>query len=224
MLRARAADADVKREHTLVELRDYLNVIRRFWRMIAAITAVGLVGAIAFTAFSTPQYTATTRVFFTSDGGHSGQDLAYAATFTQSRLQTYKGLAKTPSVLDPVRQKFSPAEPASKLASHVSVTTSQISTIVGVSVTDGSAKRAAALSNAVGESLIQVIAVLEKPADSGDARIKGTIVGPATKPDHRSSPDLIFNLVVGLAIGLGVGLAAAGLRHTLSEPSPPREV
>jgi capsular polysaccharide biosynthesis protein len=206
-----------------VDLRDYLFVIRRFWRVIAATTAVGLIGAVALTVLSTPQYTATTRVFFTSDGGHSGQDLAYAANFTQTRLQTYKGLAKTPSVLNAVRDQFSLKESAAELADQVTVTTSQISTIVEVSVKDKKAKRAAALSNAVGASLIQVVAVLEKPGGSGDARIKGTVVGPATTPSSPSSPNLIFNLLVGLVVGLGIGLGAAGLRHALSEPSSPRE-
>jgi capsular polysaccharide biosynthesis protein len=215
-------DADLKREHT-VDLRDYLNVIRRFWRVVAATTAVGLIGAIALTVFSTSQYTATTRVFFTADGGKSGQDLAYAANFTQTRLQTYKGLAKTPSVLNAVRDQFGLKESTSKLADQVTVTTSQISTIIEVSVTDDSAKRAAALSNSVGASLIQAVAVLEKPSDSGAARIKGTVVGPATKPTSPSSPNLVFNLLVGLVVGLGIGLGAAGLRHALSEPSSPRE-
>lgn len=207
-----------------MDLRDYLKVIRRFWRVVAATTAVGLIGAIALTVFSTSQYTATTRVFFTSDGGHSGQDLMYAANFTQTRLQTYKGLAKTPSVLNAVREQFGLTESAGKLADQVSVKTSQISTIVDVSVTDDSATRAADLSNAVGASLIQAVAVLEKPSDSGVARIKGTIVGPATKPGHPSSPNLVFNLLIGLVVGLGIGLGAAGLRDALGEPSSPREV
>lgn len=212
----------LKREHT-VDLRDYLFVIRRYWRVVAATTAVGLVGAIALTMLATPQYTATTRVFFTADGGHSGQDLAYAATFAQTRLQTYQGLAKTPSVLNAVREDFHLKESVAELADQVTVTVSQSSTIIEVSVTDESAKRATALSNSVGASLIQVVAVLEKPAGSGEARIKGTVVGPATMPSSPSSPNLIFNVLVGLILGLGIGLGTAGVRHALSEPSSPRE-
>lgn len=52
-----------------MELRDYLAVLRRYWRSATALLLLGLILAAMFNALSRPTYTAKTALFISVNGG-----------------------------------------------------------------------------------------------------------------------------------------------------------
>ena len=87
---------------THVEIRNYLGVLRRRWLSILLIAVATLAVSAGITWYLTPQYTATTRLFFGVQGAQSGSDLAQGSTFAENQLVSYSQVATAPLVLDPV--------------------------------------------------------------------------------------------------------------------------
>ena len=87
---------------TLVDIREYSAVLRRRWLSIVADSPGHLAAAAAVTFSLTPQYTATTRLFFGVQGADSGSDLAQGSNFAEKQLISYAQVATSPLVLDRV--------------------------------------------------------------------------------------------------------------------------
>ena len=85
-----------------MDLRGYLKVLQRRWISILVITLATVAVAAGATFALTPQYTASTRLFFGVQGATSGSDLAQGSTFAENQLVSYSQVATAPLVLDPV--------------------------------------------------------------------------------------------------------------------------
>ncbi|WP_188110675.1 YveK family protein [Aeromicrobium ginsengisoli] len=192
---------------------DYFHALRRGWPILVVATICGLLAAIALSALTTTQYTATTRIYFTASGGAKGEDLSNAAQYALARVQGFDALARSSTVLDPVAAESGGTVSAGQLAGQVSVSTSMTTTMVDVSVADTSAKRAATLSEAVSTSLIKEVDVLERPSKDSPASMTGTIVSPAQVPSAPSSPNWTVNLLAGLVIGAMIGSGVVATRE-----------
>lgn len=204
-----------------MELRTYLVILVRGWIVLAACLLAGLLVAGAVVFFQTPQYAATAQVVFTAQRAGSGQDLAYAGNYVQGRMQTYKNLAASPKVLDPVTDELDLSIGSDELAERVDVEVSQIDTLIRITVEDGDAGDSAVLANAVAAQLIAAVDDLENGAtvDEEAPLIAGEVVGPAQEPGSPAQPRLWFTLLVGLTGGLLIGAAALTLRHVLRSGS-----
>ena len=80
-------------------LRDYVLIVARSWIVVVVTVIVGLVTAGILALAATPTYTASAQVLFTGHATTSGQDLAYVGNYVQSRMQTYKNLGTSTSLL-----------------------------------------------------------------------------------------------------------------------------
>ncbi len=87
--------------------------------------------------------------------------------------------------------------------------------LINIAVSDESAVQAAAISQAVANSLIKVVDSLEKPRTGGASPVSLSVIKPATAPVAPSAPNTKLNLLIGLVAGLTVGVGAALLRTTL---------
>ena len=192
-----------------MELRDYLVLVVRNWLIIAVTVAVGLVAAGVMIAVATPMYESKARVVFTAHDVASGQDLAYAGNYVQSRMQTYKQApATSESVMKTVVGSLGGGESTTHLAHRTSVEVSQIDTIISIAVKDESAKGAAEAANAVATSLIQTVTSLE----SDHQKVAGS---HRRGRDHRPRDAIVFagkSEQAALPAGRTPG-GAAGQRH-----------
>lgn len=198
-----------------MELRTYLEILVRGWLVLAACVLAGLLAAGAVVVLQTPQYAATTQVVFAPQNAGDGQDLAYAGNYVQAQVQTYKGMATSAAVLDPVREELDLDRSVTELAEQVEIEVSQIDTLVRVHVEDPDAEDAARLADAVAASLITAVEAIENGGNEapGAVRVVGQVVSPAVVPEDPASPRLAFSLLAGLFGGLLVGAAALTLRH-----------
>lgn len=200
-----------------MDLRDYIVLVARSWIILAVTAVVGLATAGVLILVATPEYESTTKVVFTAKNAANGRDMAYAGTYVQSRIQTYKDLATSPTVMSGVIQELGLRESPSHLASRTEVEVSQLDTVVALSVQDPSAKAAARLADEVAAGLIGAVARLET-ADrpTGEApTIEGVVVGPAEVASSPTDPDWRLYLLIGLVAGLLVGLSVVAVRHVL---------
>jgi capsular polysaccharide biosynthesis protein len=178
----------------------------------------------------TSTYTATAGVLFTPvSTSDSGQDLAFAAQYTQSRMVVYQGLVDSPQVLGVVVSTLDLSVTPTKLADDVSARFDPSSTLLTVEVENESANQAAKIAAAVAQSLINTVGQFETQADpSAKAdepqtveRVSGKLVSDPAVPASPSSPDLKLNVAAGVLLGLLLGFAQAGSRFARARFAPP---
>lgn len=203
-----------------MDLRDYLVLVARNWIILTVTALVGVVTAGVLILVATPQYESTSQVVFTAKNAANGQDLAYAGTYLQSRIQTYKDLATSPTVMAGVIKELDLNESAGGLADRTEVEVSQLDTVMELSVEDESAEAAARIANQVAVELIGAVVDLET-ADRPTAEtpnIEGVVVGPAEVSSSPADPNWQLYLLSGLLGGLLAGLAVVAVRQVLRAP------
>src|SRR5215211_2341042 len=84
-----------------LELREYLDIIRRRWLSILIIALMTLALTSLLTLIWPKKYTATTQLFFTV-AGKSVSDLAQGSDFAANQMTSYAEVATSPIVLEPV--------------------------------------------------------------------------------------------------------------------------
>jgi capsular exopolysaccharide synthesis family protein len=198
-----------------LDLRDYLRLIRRHWILIVASTLAGTLVSGAVSMIAKPTYTAETQLFVAIQSSGSVQDLQLGNNFSQARVQSYVKTVESPAVLQPAIDSLGLSVTADELARNVEATTEASTVLINIAVSDTSAAQAAAMSQAVANSLISVVDSLEKPRTGGTSPVRLSVIKPATAPVAPSAPNTKLNLLLGLLVGLALGIAASILRTTM---------
>jgi capsular polysaccharide biosynthesis protein len=215
-----------------VTLRDYVLIVARNWIIVAVTVAIGVVAAGILALTATTKYTSSAQVLFTGHATTSGQDLAYVGNYVQQRMQTYKNLGTSNSILEPVVKAIGTDDTTKELADRTEISVSQLNTVATVSATDTTAKGAALTANTLAGALLNAVQKLEAgnaadPDSSGrshqaTATVQGVVTGKAEVPTSPSDPDIPFYLLVGLLAGLAVSFGVIALREVLrGEASSP---
>jgi len=199
-----------------VELSDYIRILRKSWILIIVLALVGVAGAAVLSLIQTPQYSATSKVFVSTQSGGSVSELAQGSTFTVQRVTTYSDLATTPIVLLPVIAELELDVNESSLGNSISVTAPLNTSIIEISVANEDPVLAADIANATAESLTKVVDRIETPAtEDATSAVKLTLVQQATVSGSPVSPNVALNISLGFLIGLAIGVALAVLRQVL---------
>lgn len=198
-----------------LDLRDYLRLVRRHWLLIIVSTLAGILISGAISVIAKPTYTAETQLFVAIQSSGSVQELQLGNNFSQARVQSYVKTVESPAVLQPAIDALGLSVTAEELATKVKATTEASTVLINISVVDNSAVQAAAISQAVANSLINVVDTLEKPRTGGLSPVSLSVIKPAKAPVAPSSPNTQLNLLIGLFLGLATGVSASILRTTL---------
>jgi len=198
-----------------VELKDYIRVIRKRWRIIMAAMLVVLAGAALATTLSPKVYEAQTQLFVSTSGGNDSGALLQGSNFTQQRVKSYADIMTSPKVLDPVIEKLGLDTTAAKLAAQITATVPLDTVLIQVTVTDGSPRRAAEVADALGKEFTTAVAELEAVSKTTPSPVKVSIVSTPTVPTAPISPKPTRNLALGVVLGLLLGLGLALLRDLL---------
>lgn len=198
-----------------MELRDYLEILRRRWLGATLVALVVLAIASALTLLATPRYSATTRLFFSVQGSESVTDLAQGSTFAEKQMTSYAEVATSPLVLDSVTRELGLTSTAEELAQTITAVVPSDTVILEVTATDPDPTRAMDVANAVGEQLAKVSATLVPQREDGSDAVQATTLASARLPAAPSSPNVVRNLAVAFALGLIMGAGFALLRHVL---------
>lgn len=198
-----------------MDISDYLRVLRRNWIWIVAATLAGLLMGGAASVLVKPTYIADTQLFVAIQNSGSAQELQQGNTFSQARVQSYVKTVGTPVVLQPVIDELGLSLTADELSKKVKASTDLNTVLINISVEDTSPIQAAAIAQAVGNSLVKAIDSLERPKTGGSSPVNLSIITPAEAPVAPSTPNTKLNLLLGLILGAALGLGLAVLRTAL---------
>jgi capsular exopolysaccharide synthesis family protein len=199
-----------------VELRDHIRILRKSWVLIVLLTLVGVGAAATYSIVQTPKFSATAKVFVSTQGTGTTSELQQGATFTVQRVKTYSDLVATPIVLLPVISTLQLGIPAEDLAKRITASAPLGTSIIDITVTDSDPVRAADIANAAAQSLTAVVEDIETP-DTADAvsPVKLTRAQEANVPNEPVSPNVPLSIALGALVGLAIGVGSAVLRETL---------
>ncbi|MFB9653356.1 polysaccharide biosynthesis tyrosine autokinase [Pseudarthrobacter oxydans] len=192
-------------------------MVRRNWLIVTACTLLGLLCGGASALLVKPTYTAETQLFVAISGSGSIQELQQGNTFSQARVQSYVKTVTTPIVLQPVIDRLGLDTTPGELASKVRATTDLNTVLINISVSDNSPVQAAAIAQAVADSLISAVDSLETPKSGGSSPIGLSVITPAAAPVSPSAPNTRLNLVAGILAGLIAGIAGAIFRSAVDK-------
>lgn len=199
-----------------MELRDYIRILRKSWVIIVVLTLVGIAAAATYSILQTPKYSSSAKVFVSTSGGSTVQDLAQGNTFTQARVLTYTALAVTPIVLLPVISDLGLDLNSDQLAKMTTVSAPLNTNIIEIAVIDADPAQAARIATGVSESLTKVVESLETSAGATNVSpVKLALIQHAAVPQQPVSPNVPLNIALGALVGLAIGLGLAVLRETL---------
>ncbi|MET0956596.1 MAG: Wzz/FepE/Etk N-terminal domain-containing protein, partial [Cryobacterium sp.] len=119
-----------------MELRDYIRILRKSWVLIVLFVLVGVGASAAFSLTQTPKYSATAKVFVSTQGAGTTTELQQGSSFTIQRVKTYSSLVSTPIVLLPVIATLELGITSDQLAARVSASAPVDTSIIDITVTD----------------------------------------------------------------------------------------
>lgn len=197
-----------------MDLARYLTVLRKGWKWIGALAIIGAVLAGAYSMLMTPQYRATTTLFFYISGADSTTQLLQGSTYAQNQVRSFALLAEQPVVLDPVIKQLNLQTTSVQLSKQVTTSVPLDTVVMDVIVTDDSAQQAAAIANAIGAQMSLAISNLS-PSGPGasTATVRVSTVAPAQVPQYAYSPNTKQNVAFGLILGLIAGAAVVVIRE-----------
>lgn len=198
-----------------MELLDYLAVLRKRWVSVVATALVVVAAVVGYTLTSTPQYQATTRLFFAVPGGETVSDLAQGSSFTEKQMSSYAEVATSPLVLGPVIGELGLDQSAEQLRGSIRATVPVNTVILELTAGSTDPARAAALANAVGGQLAEVVADLYPERADGTQTVLATTLSQAVVPNAPASPNFLRNIAIGLLLGLGLGVGVALLQEAM---------
>ncbi len=209
-------------ESETVDLRDYVRLLRRRWRLIALCALLGIAAALATTLSQAKVYTASFQFFVSAQGSPataSGSgDISNAYTgglFTQQRVKSYADVLQSPRLGELVAKDLGLKRSPASLARQVTATAPLDTVLINLSVKDKSPLLAQRIAQSIGVQFPRVVETLEKPTNGGPAPVKVSVIQPAALPGTPTSPKPKLNLALGLLVGLAVGIGGAVLRETL---------
>jgi len=197
-----------------VELRDYLRVVRRRWRLIATCLVVVVAVAGLVTYRTTPQYESKARLFV-STTDQSTSDAYQGGLFSIQRVSSYADLASGRELASRVIADLHLDMDAATLAKKITATVVPDTVILEISATDPDPAQAQAIARATSTELRDFVSQLETPPGQTNAPIKATIVDSADLPVAPVSPQPLRNMGLALVLGLLLGLGLAVLRELL---------
>jgi len=196
-----------------VELRDYVRVLRKQWRLIALCVLLAAGAAAVATMQATPQYRSAVT-FFVSTPTEDVSTTFAGGVFSQQRVRSYADIVAGPATAQAVAETI-PGLDAAELAESITATVVPDTVLLEATVTDASPRRAQQIAQGLADRFPEVIKALERPEGGGDSPIKVSVVEQPTLPTDPVSPRPARNLALALGLGLLLGVGLAVVRETL---------
>ncbi|MGW5463796.1 polysaccharide biosynthesis tyrosine autokinase [Streptomyces sp. NPDC003996] len=217
-------DLELRRSHPsssnpkgyTLDLRGFLKALGQRWFSVTALTLLGLGAGIAFTAYSTPWYRASSQVFVSTRSTSDITELNQGNTFSQARVQSYADIISSPRIAEPVVRQLGLRTTPARLAEHIMAKVKLNTVLIDITVTDTNPARSARIANSVAyEASRQLVRLETPPGHKAPAPVNIGITRTAEPPTTPISPRPLLDGAVGLLIGLLAGAGLAVLRDTL---------
>ena len=194
-------------------LKQIGTILRRnIWVIVLGVILGGVIG-FGQASSQPPSYTATSHTLFEPAGASANaDDIVSARSLIGSQLATYVALAGTPLILDPVIDDLGLSATPAEISDTITAKVESTENILVVTATSTQPAAAAALADAVSESLSDRVVDLGEGTESIGAQIDAQLVSPGADSTVRSSSDLIITVLIGAATGFAIALVVAAFR------------
>ncbi len=212
-----------------MDLRDYIRVLRKHWRLVVLLAAVVVGAAGGITARTTSTYEASVKFFISTPATASDNQAAYTGgLFSQQRVKSYAGLLTGPRLADAIRTDLGTPLSTDAISREISAHVQPDTVLLSATVTDPDPARARDIAAALGRQFPKLVDEIERPAAGGAANVRATVVAEPVLPSSPVSPrpvrNLALALLVGLLLGVGAAVARDALDNTVKTPEDLREV
>ncbi len=206
-----------------MNFNEFLRALRTRWLTVLGSVLVTLVAAVMATLLTTPLYQSSTRLYVSSTGGQSMNDVYQGSRLSQDRVVSYTEIIKGETLAQRTVDRLNLDMSASALQKKVQATSKLDTVLVNVKVTDVSPVRARDIANALSDEFVVMVRELETPSPGvrPDARV--IVEQRASIPESPITPKKRRNIALGLAAGLTLGIGLALLRELLDNTVKDRE-
>ncbi|MDO5367531.1 polysaccharide biosynthesis tyrosine autokinase [Kocuria sp.] len=192
-------------------LRDYFDVLRKRWLVVAGLMLVGLLVGGVIALVIPPKYQATAQLYVAIPTSDSAAELNQAATYLSRELKSYATLATTPFVLEPVADRPDVNESVAALEGMLSVTNPTATSLIDVAATAETPEKAQTVANAVADELTRGVSTLSPSVEGRDSTVRATTISRAELPASSSGLPAWSYPLIGLASGAVLGAILAFL-------------
>ncbi|GAA3692967.1 polysaccharide biosynthesis tyrosine autokinase [Arthrobacter ginkgonis] len=213
--------SDVNGSHDGPDLRQYLSVVRHYWRGIVAILLSTVLLAFAWTLLQPRIYQASSSGLVVAAGGENITMALAGDNLAKSKATSYKSIALTVPVAKRVIEELDLSTDANALLDNVSVAVPTNTAEIRIDATSTDPETAQDLANAWVAALAEQAAEIESVAPSGskassaEPAVQIAPLGRAVLPTAPVSPNTKLALALGGVVGLALGLGYALLRNHL---------
>ncbi|WP_137723939.1 polysaccharide biosynthesis tyrosine autokinase [Prescottella subtropica] len=208
-----------------MEVQDYLRIVQSRWKIIAAVTLLGVLAALVVSLLSTRMYQASARLFVSTSSGASVNEAFQSNRLSQERVASYTSLLSGTTLAQRTLDALGDDTMTAKaLAGEVKASSTPDTVLIKLSVTDPSAERARDLANGLANEFVSMAAEYETVEPGTPPMARVIVEQSAVTPDAPVSPRTERNLALGLVVGLLGSIALAVLRDRLDNTVKSREV
>jgi capsular exopolysaccharide synthesis family protein len=211
-------------ENSVWTLSTVWTALKKNWTIIVAATLLGAVAGFTVASVTAPIFQSRATLFVSINQGSSGTELNQGTTYAQNQMQSFARLATSSRVLDPVIDELGLSLSPLELARNIEVVTPRDTVILTIQVSSTSPQRAADISNAVADSLADVVGEVSPSNSEGGPSITASTVDEAVVPQFQVSPSKPRDTLLAGAVGFLFGLTFALLRTLLDTRMPTTEV
>jgi capsular polysaccharide biosynthesis protein/Mrp family chromosome partitioning ATPase len=210
MIDKHLAPASMQTADEFLDVRRYLDAIRRHSLMIVVLVVTATAAAVIVSRVLPDQFKATTRLVLEENDNPLGST---DADTVARELATTDSLLTTPQVLDRAI-KAVPGRSRDELKESISSKVDDSASIIDVEATDGDRKRAAAIANAVAEAFIAERRELERDRLG---RARKSLLAEITALQGSPSADVQISAIRERISELTVALVSAGSELQIAE-------
>jgi len=198
-----------------VDLRDYVRVLRRRWRLIALAVLASVGASAVVTLSTTPTYQSHAKLFVSTQVGTDNASGVYqGGLLAQQRVKSYVDLVQGQRVAERVVERLALPMTAVALRRKVDASSPLDTVLLKITVTDASPAQAQRIADATAAAFTEFVTEIEKPTGGGTPPVKVSVVEQAQIAETPVAPRAKLNLALGLLVGLAIGAGGAVLRET----------
>jgi len=202
-------------ERELVDLLQFLDILRARWRFLVLTVLLGTMITIGVT-LATPMSYASTATIFVSTPQTGVIDPYQGSLAARQRAESYAQLAKDSDVLQEVATRLSAGVSAADLSRQVGISVAEDTLLLQVTAQANSPELAQRIAVVMSDEIIRMVKRLETPPDSQiPAPIVARLASKASLNSTPIAPNIVLNVATGLALSLLAGIGGAVLRDLL---------
>jgi capsular polysaccharide biosynthesis protein len=191
-----------------IDLREYLQILKRRWWMIALITLLVVLATVVYTFFVvTPMYESSTTVMVSSPVSYSAGTVDMNELNLNRRLaETYGEIVRSRRVASEVIEDMNLDLTPTTFNNKIQVSQVRDTEFIRISVTDPSPSVATAIANNTAEAFkSNVVEIMNVDNVS--------TLDEATEPTSPVSPNEQLNIAIGVVLGLMLGVFLVFIRE-----------